>query len=195
MAILNPEDEKRIEIIKETLINNGPNLQYHNAPHGLDVWNTARNYGTVANLSYDDRVVLESASLLHDFIFVPRRDDNEEKTASFASSFLPSLGFLDYQVSKIHDLIIATKPSLEPKNFLEGLIRDCDLDYLGRQDYVSISEKLREEWHKPRDREWFELQEKFLTGHTYHAEIAQVLRNYGKNRNINLVRKVLKATN
>ncbi|MCK9612757.1 MAG: hypothetical protein PHR81_00260 [Bacteroidales bacterium] len=41
---------------------------------------------------------------------------------------------------------MATKIPTKLKNKLEKLLCDADLDYLGREDYMEISNRLRREW-------------------------------------------------
>ena len=41
---------------------------------------------------------------------------------------------------------MATKVPQSPKNHLEEILCDCDLDYLGRDDFEKISNNLFSEW-------------------------------------------------
>ena len=58
----------------------------------------------------------------------------------YAQKFLPEYGYSKIQIEKISQLILATKVPQNPKNKLEKIICDADLDYLGREDFIYISD-------------------------------------------------------
>lgn len=84
-----------------------------------------------------------------------------------------------------------------PQNELEKMICDADLDYLGRNDYLEISGRLRREWEVIRqiiysEEDWLGFQLNYLTTHKYYSQAAQKLRNAGKSLNIKKTEELLK---
>jgi hypothetical protein len=81
----------------------------------------------------------------------------------------------------------------KPKNQLEQILCDADVDYLGREDFSLIAENLFLEMSacgEMSDRiTWDNLQIKFLEGHRYHTASNQKRRNYKKEENLNEVRR------
>jgi len=45
----------------------------------------------------------------------------------------------------IQELILSTSPYAKPNNLLEKIIKDADMDNLGRDDFFDINEKIRKE--------------------------------------------------
>jgi hypothetical protein len=76
---------------------------------------------------------------------------------------------------------------------MEMIICDADLDYLGRDDFPLISDFLRQELiHVGKiktNKEWDELQIKFLTSHMYYTSSSKKTRDSKKQSNLNLVKK------
>ena len=88
----------------------------------------------------------------------------------------------------VSGLIRATKIPQAPKNLLEEIICDADLDYLGRNDFYEIGDKLFKEFMArgvvgSRD-EWNRLQISFLEAHRYHTTYARKHRRPAKLKRI-----------
>lgn len=168
-----------------------PKLPYHNFNHALDVWSVARDYGLFNQLNDEDRFLLESAALLHDVVYVVNAKDNEEKSTEFARKYLPMLGYSPLHISKVEEIILATKWPTQPKNLLEQIICDADLDNLGREDFFEKSKNLLNEWKVPEDSNWYERQLELLENNHYYTEIARSLRGPGKIKNIQKLKQIL----
>ena len=90
---------------------------------------------------------------------------------------------------------MATKIPQSPKNNLEQIICDADLDYLGRDDYALNSNNLLQEIEltkKLNVKEWLQIQEKFLKAHAYFTPTSQQLRNKSKQLTLLNIQKQLK---
>ena len=90
---------------------------------------------------------------------------------------------------------MATQFPPEPKNTLEKVICDSDLDYLGRADFIPVSNMLYEEL-KVRNMvgsytEWNIKQLTFIRKHQYFTDTAQNLREVNKNKQIERLEKLL----
>ena len=81
---------------------------------------------------------------------------------------------------------MATRIPQTPKTLLEEIICDADLDYLGRDDYFMISEKLLMELRRTNDltqNGWQKLQLDFFNNHQYFTASAKSMRSEGKRTN------------
>jgi dsDNA-binding SOS-regulon protein len=76
----------------------------------------------------------------------------------------------------------------KPKNKLEEIICDADLDYLGRDDFHEIADKLRRELKEhgkiQGDKQWDEIQVMFLKQHKYFTKTAIKTRRKKKKENL-----------
>jgi len=110
---------------------------------------------------------VEFAIWLHDVIYVPRKNDNEERSASFAAKCLAGHGLEDVS-RRIVELILATRHSERPAAPDQTLIVDVDLHVLGAapQRYAEFEDQVRREYRwvpKPIfDRKRAEILEQFL---------------------------------
>jgi hypothetical protein len=72
---------------------------------------------------------------------------------------------------------------------------DADLDYLGRDDFHEIADRLRRELREhgkiDSDRKWDEIQVQFLTAHHYFTETSKKTRQAKKAKNLEEVRERL----
>ena len=97
-----------------------------------------------------------------------------------------------YCTKTIVELIHVTEIPHRPINKLQEIICDADLDYLGRDDFEEIADRLRKELREMNkidsDRKWDEIQIKFLENHNYFTQTAIELRQKIKESNIQLVR-------
>jgi uncharacterized protein len=83
---------------------------------------------------------------------------------------------------------MATKIPQTPQTTLEKILCDADLDYLGRDDFYSIGNKLFEEM-KTRgfvesEREWNLIQKTFLESHRYHTGYSRSNREAKKQQHL-----------
>ncbi|MCB0409619.1 MAG: HD domain-containing protein, partial [Flavobacteriales bacterium] len=145
----------------------------------------------------DDIFLLKTAALYHDAGFVHQYSSNEEIGAALAKEVLPRFGYTDEQIEVIHQLINATKVPQSPKNKLEEIICDADLDYLGGDEFHIIADKLKRELMERNmvqtDKQWDELQIKFLEQHRYFTKTAIELRRDNKKARIEEIKARLKT--
>lgn len=166
-----------------------PNLSYHGLHHTRDdVLPAAERLALLAGLDEEGMLLLKTAALYHDAGFLFRYTDNEELAAALAGQTLPAFGYTPTQVETVQAMILATRMPQRPQGLLEALLCDADLDALGREDFLTTSEKLRvelETYGSPIPRhEWHAQQLDFLSSHQYFTEAARSLRDAGKQANI-----------
>ena len=184
---------REIQQVYETARQGMPSNAYHNFRHAEDVLGTARHLARLEGIASEDTFVLETAALLHDYIFVIGARDNEERTAEFARAYLPAIGYSAEQASKVSELVLATKVPTKPKSLLEQVICDADVDNLGREDFIERSEEIRKEAGVEYGAKWLKGLIGFLESHKYYTKSAQELRNEGVKANIAKLKKMMEA--
>ena len=173
-----------------------PYLYYHNYKHTIDVINQAELIGLGEEVSEEEILLLKTAALFHDAGHTIQYENHEYYGCQLAKEYLPKFNYTQEQINKICQIILATKLPPKPKNLLEKIICDADLDYLGRQDFIPISNTLFEELKalgKIKSlNEWNKLQVKFLTSHQYFTKTANKLREINKEKQIERIKKLIK---
>jgi len=153
-----------------------PKLHYHSVGHSKDVVNAVERIALLENVTDEALFLLKSAANYHDAGFIEQYDANEPVGARLAGEILPRFGYTQADIDVIKDLIYATRIPHDPKNHLEQIICDADLDYLGRDDFHEIADNLRRELKEhgkiQSDRQWDEIQVSFLKMHKYFTKTA-----------------------
>ena len=170
-------------------------LYYHNYKHTIDVVNEAELIGLSEGLDDGDILLLKTAALFHDSGLIIGFDNHEFYSTQFAREILPKWHYTDEQIEKICGIIMATKLPPNPQNLLEKVICDADLDYLGRADFIPVSNTLYEELRalgKDIDiNTWNKKQVAFLSTHQYFTATAQRLREEAKESQIERLKKLI----
>lgn len=171
------------------------NYYYHAVNHTIDVLQAIEYLGKGEQVSEADFVLLRTAAAFHDIGFVEIYTNHEPAGARIAGEVLPQFGYSEQDIKTIQQLINVTALPSQPTNLLEMIIRDADLDYLGREDYLLISHQLKLEWHKrgmvKTMREWYELQYQFMKQHAFYTGTARAHRNAGKELYLEQLRNLL----
>jgi uncharacterized protein len=174
-----------------------PHLTYHGIHHTRDVFNAARNLGKEAGLKEEDQTLLETAALYHDCGFTVSYDTHEEAGCTLVREVLPRFGYNPEQVERVCGLILATKVPQLPTNFLEELMCDADLDYLGRDDFEPIADSLFREFKTMKivedEQQWNRIQVKFLRQHHFFTPFAISRRDAGKKKHLERIEKIVQA--
>ena len=171
-------------------------LTYHSLAHTRDDVAPATLWlAAIAGVSGEQRMLLHTAAYYHDIGFVLQRADHEMIGARIAAETLPSFGYSPAQIEIIHGMIMATRLPQSPRNLLEQLMADADLDALGRTDFITRNQALRDElaaygahWD---DLGWCREQLYFLEAHHYWTDAAQQVRGEQKRRNVELIMEMI----
>ena len=167
-------------------------LTYHSLSHTRDdVAPATLRLAVIAGVSGEQRMLLHTAAYYHDIGFVVQRADHEAIGARIAAETLPRFGYTPRQIDIIHGLIMATRLPQSPRNLLEQLMADADLDALGRADFPTRNQALRDElaaygchWD---DLEWYRDQLSFLVSHNYWTDAARLVRGEQKKQNVEMI--------
>lgn len=169
-------------------------LYYHGIHHTLDVERAASILAKEEGIEDEASLkLLKTAALFHDCGFINTYKDHEEEGCRIARNQLPLFSYSKEQIEVICGMIMATKIPQSPKNHLEMIICDADLDYLGRDDFDPIAATLFKELEVRQlvtdINTWNQIQIKFLEVHRYHTKAAQQKREAIKQQHLNKLRE------
>lgn len=190
--------EKAKEYVLERLKKELPNnLFYHGIAHTLDVLDTVAQIAK--NEKIDDKqalTLLNTAALYHDSGYIIQYEGNEPIGCDIAKTTLPTFGYDDTAIESICEMIMATVIPQNPKDKLGMILCDADLDYLGRDDFDPISEKLRHELAAHgtsfQDEKWLRFEIVFLEEHEYFTASERALRDPLKQKHLENLKSMLK---
>lgn len=170
---------------------------YHQYSHALDVMKRAMYLAKKEGLWDDEIEILAIASLFHDTGFVIQYDKNEPIWAKIARNYLKSMLYDEDKIKLIEQIILSTDPKYKtPKNILEEIIKDADLDNLGRDDFMEKGDKLKLEIEeikkiKISNPDWNHGSINFLAEHKYFTVTQKNERLSKKKENKQLLQHML----
>ncbi|MBO9612729.1 MAG: HD domain-containing protein [Dyadobacter sp.] len=173
-------------------------LFYHGPHHTLDVVQASAEIAALENITDDESLaLLRTAAFYHDSGFLTTYQGHEEAGCAIAREVLPGFGYNPRQIETICGMILATKIPQSPKNALERVICDADLDYLGRDDFEPIAATLFEEL-KARDMvedipAWDSVQVRFLEAHAYWTASERKRRDAVKQQHLQHLKNTARA--
>jgi predicted metal-dependent HD superfamily phosphohydrolase len=170
------------------MVDNWPeHLAYHTISHTIDVANVCDHYINHYNIDKENADLIRIAAIGHDMGYLVAAKEHEELSIAEIKPFLKNQ-LNKSQMDKISGMIRATKVPQSPTNFFEEIIADADLDYLGRNDYDTLSAGLYKEFLYydvvSNDMEWLNVQINFLEKHSYHTSFAKENRSEVKQMKI-----------
>lgn len=171
------------------------NLTYHCTDHTIDVYNAAQAIAKSEGVGGHDLQLLLTAAWFHDAGFINSTANHEEESCGIARDVLPAFGYTNTDLESICGMILATRIPQSPANLLQQIIADADLDYLGRDDFFMIGDKLYEELTiagvVANETEWNNLQVRFLQSHHYFTQTAIASRQAKKEQHLQQIRAKL----
>lgn len=181
------------ELLTEKL---SPSHLYHSIDHTKDVIESAERIGTSEKVSEKEMLLLKTAALFHDTGFTEQYEHNEPIGCRIAQERLPAFGYDAEAIARICDIVMATDLRNGANDLLHEIIRDADLDYLGRDDFFRISGNLRKELQAHgtsfTDKDWYIYQVKFMEDHFYNTLSSKADRQTGKQKNLDQLKKMMK---
>lgn len=184
------------EIVLDKLERELPgHLYYHNVKHTVDVVTEVELIGLAEGCSDEEILILKTAALFHDTGHTVDYDEHEFHGTLIAREMLPDYDYTPGEIDLVCSLIMSTRLPPKPSSLLEEIICDSDLDYLGRSDFIPVSNSLFEEL-KARNKmgslnEWNKLQVKFISGHQYFTRTARRLREVNKQQQIKRIQSLI----
>jgi adenylate cyclase len=170
-------------------------LYYHNVKHTVDVVTEVELIGWAEGCTDEEILILKTAALFHDAGHTVGYDNHEHYGTVLAREMLPKYNYTPAQIERICEVIMSTKMPPSPKNLLENIICDSDLDYLGRSDFIPVSNTLYEELKAQNKigtlNDWNKLQVKFISVHQYFTQTARSLREVNKQQQIERIQSLI----
>lgn len=164
------------------------NLHYHGVHHTIDVYTSAIKLAELENITENEQFIVETAALYHDAGFLFRYEHNEVLAVDLIHKILPQFNYSKQQINTIANIILTTRIYARPTTLLEKIMSDADYDYLGRDDVKFIAHTLYQELLENganfTEKEWNELQIRFLNKHQFFTTTAIKLRQKNKNNYI-----------
>jgi len=184
------------EVILDKLERELPSyLFYHNVKHTVDVVTEVELIGWGEGCSDEEILLLKTAGLFHDVGHTVQYDNHEYHGTVIAREMLPKYNYTPAQIDRICEIIMSTKLPPQPKNLLEDIICDSDLDYLGRSDFIPVSNTLFEELKAQNKmgslNDWNKIQVRFISGHQYFTKTARSLREVNKQLQIERIQSLI----
>ena len=173
-----------------------PHLCYHGVEHTRrEVVPAAERLAELEDIQGEALCLLLTAAWFHDLGYIQQANGHEAISAQIAGEVLATFGYTEQQGEVIRGVIMATTLPQSPRNLLEQILADADLDILGRENLMQRNEDLRRELaflgKDFTDEQWYMSQLKFMEGHQYFTESARSLRDPQKKRNLDEIRKTL----
>lgn len=173
-------------------------LPFHNWQHTVNVVRNAHEIGAAKKIDNSSLEFLVIAAYFHDVGHVNGTKNHERKSCEYLMDFLGENGYQQDYIEVIQGIILATVMPQIPNTELQKVICDADLAHLGKTSFWIQNERLRKEWsgycHKVfSNRQWVELNIKFLECHDFKTQYAKDRFGERKNRNIAQLKVQLKG--
>lgn len=174
---------------------------YHSYNHAVEVMERAMYLWEKEGIKKEDLEMLGLAWLFHDTGFLIQYDDNEQISSKIAQNYLKSILYPEEKIKLVERMILATIPEYKtPIDIYEKIIKDADMDNLGRKDFFEKSNSLKKEIEiikniKIRDPEWNHWLVELLREHQYEAFTQKKERDGKKHENLVKMMKELEEEN
>lgn len=172
-----------------------PDLYYHCYNHTTDVYEASKKLAKMEQITEKELILLKTAALFHDSGFLMGYKNHEELSIQFVKERLPEFGYELSDIETICRMIQSTQLPQKPQNLLEKILCDADLDYLGRDDFFMIANKLLCEWNEngmnTSLKKWYHIQVDFLKSNSYFTDSAIILRDEKKSKNLIQIQELL----
>jgi class 3 adenylate cyclase len=157
-----------------------PNLYFHNSSMVKNISNQVELLSRAENLPDEEFINLKLASV---FLLTGYMSDYEkpmEASLRLVEEILPVYGFSQENVEAVKK-IIRNCFTDHQESLSDNILHDARYDYLGRIDYMKLTDKLlreRTEYGKLIDNKtWIEFQRKQLSDHQFITKTASLLRS------------------
>ena len=175
----------KLEDIEELIVNMfdisvQQNLYFHNSNMVKSVCSQVDLLSRAENIGDDLFVNLKLAAIFLLTGYIYDYSKPMEGSLRLVEEMLPRHGFNQANVESTKN-IIRNSFSGRIETILDKILHDARYDYLGRVDYVNLTEKLRKELAEHgsiyEDKTWIELQTKTQNNNLFITDTARILRN------------------
>jgi adenylate cyclase len=157
-----------------------PNLYFHNSSLVKSMSNQVELLATAENLPEEEFVNLRLATVFLLTGFITDYEKPMEASMRLVEEILPNYGFNQENIETTK-IIIRNSFNDQLQTVSDNILHDARYDYLGRVDYMKLTDKLlreRTEYGKHSDKKrWIEIQKKQLSDHEFITKTARLLRS------------------
>lgn len=170
-----------------------PDLYFHNSAQVKSITNQTELLSTAESLPEEEYVNLKLASLFLFTGYFSDYDKSMEASFQLVEEILPRYAFEKANIEEVKRIIMNSFNEKQ-ESLSDNILHDAKYDYLGRVDYIKLSEKLlreESEYGKPQGRnEWMETQRKLLIEHEFKTNTARLLRSVSVEDQIASLREI-----
>lgn len=174
------------------------NLYFNNASLLRNISNQVELISRAENLPDEEFVNLKLASLFLLTGYIYDYDKPMEASLRLVEELLPKYGFSQENIESTNRLIRNSYFDLH-ESLSDNVMHDARYDYMGRVDYIKLTEKLfreRTEYGKHSEKEaWVDRQIQQLYDHDFITKTGKLLRSVSIDDQINLLRENAYLTN
>ncbi|KAF3890039.1 MULTISPECIES: HD domain-containing protein [Nostocales] len=156
-------DVAHVTFTQITAAYSSPNRYYHTLEHVEYVLNILENLPVTTQ----DLASIQLAAWFHDSVYDAQANDNEERSAEYASDLLTSLGVSSKIIATVSRLILSTKShQAAPNDFDCQILLDADLAILGSSpiEYSHYAAAIQQEYAWLPEAEYFAGRKRVLQG-------------------------------
>jgi len=157
-----------------------PNLYFHNSSLVKNISNQVELISRAEKLPDEDFINLKLASVFLLTGFISDYEKPMEASCRLVEEILPRYGF-DRGNVETTKRIIRNSFTDKHDTLPDNILHDARYDYLGRVDYLKLTDKLRRERTEygkiSGSKTWLEIQKEYLTDHEFITKTARLLRS------------------
>ncbi len=171
-----------------------PNLYLHNSMLIKKISNQVELLSGAENLTDEDFLRVKLAALFLFTGYISDYDYEKRLKSSLLTveELLPDYGFDRQDVDEVKRLITNSFEN-KRESLSDDILHDARYDYLGRVDFIKLTDKLLKEENEYgkvyTHEEWFLMQKNLLSEHDFRTEKAKVLRSIPLEDQIEVLRK------
>lgn len=163
---------KMYDFVMDLLMKDLPvEYYYHNYQHTQNIIQQVEEIGRNEQCSNEEIDLLKVGALWHDAGYLHVYDGHEAEGCNLVKQYFPGFGMNSRDTELVCGMIMATRVPQDPKNKLEQIIADADLEYLGTPaapDYADLLYQELKHRNPSLTREaWNKMQVSFITSHHY----------------------------
>jgi adenylate cyclase len=157
-----------------------PNLYFHNSVLMKNISNQVELLSAAENLSEEEFINLKLASVFLLTGYISDYEKPMEASFRLVEEILPKYGFDQENIELVKKIIKNSFLEIH-ESLSDNILHDARYDYMGRVDYIRLTEKLlreRTEYGKHTDNKtWIDIQIKQLSEHDFISDTAKLLRS------------------
>ena len=157
-----------------------PNLYFHNSGLVKNICNQVEILSSAERLSDEEFINLKLASVFLLSGYIYDYDKPMEESTRLVEEILPAYGFERENVTAV-SRIIKNLHSNNPESLSDKILHDARYDYLGRVDFIFLTDKLLRESTEygshPGRATWVDNQLRLLNEHDFYTASARIMRS------------------